>query len=196
MGTTYFRRFRMDIDLTRVSLPQPELPEDYRWLPWQTRLLQRHSLTKYNCFRSEIDSQVFPSLGDYMGCWRLMREITRQRSFLASATWLLTYAPPRLTEREWMDCGTIQGLKQSVQTGAIQNVGITPVHRGLGLGRALVLKALWGFRQARVQRVYLEVTADNEPAVNLYYSLGFQLVRTMYRSAETPPLEEPSAPVF
>jgi ribosomal protein S18 acetylase RimI-like enzyme len=52
------------------------------------------------------------------------------------------------------------------------------------------LRSLSGFRAARVRRVYLEVTADNSPAVNLYRSAGFRLMRTMYKSVE---LEEASA---
>jgi ribosomal protein S18 acetylase RimI-like enzyme len=32
--------------------------------------------------------------------------------------------------------------------------------------------------------VYLEVTGDNVPAVELYRSIGFTLVRTMYKALE------------
>jgi ribosomal protein S18 acetylase RimI-like enzyme len=78
-------------------------------------------------------------------------------------------------------------LSQSEQLGSIQNVGVVPEHRGRGLGRALVLKSLEGFALARLKRIVLEVTATNRPAVELYRSVGFHVVKTMYRSA---PLEE------
>ena len=58
---------------------------------------------------------------------------------------------------------------------------VVPEHRGQGLGRALMLQSLHGFRKAGMQRVSLEVTADNRPAVALYRSLGFRLTRTLYR---------------
>jgi ribosomal protein S18 acetylase RimI-like enzyme len=45
----------------------------------------------------------------------------------------------------------------------------------------LVLQSLHGFRQSGMQRVTLEVTADNRPAVALYRSIGFRLTRTLYR---------------
>ncbi|MFP6769566.1 MAG: GNAT family protein [Planctomycetaceae bacterium] len=48
----------------------------------------------------------------------------------------------------------------------------------------MVLKNLAGFREAGLQRVYLEVTAENLPAVQLYDSLGFRLVRTMYKAVQ------------
>jgi ribosomal protein S18 acetylase RimI-like enzyme len=38
-----------------------------------------------------------------------------------------------------------------------------------------------------MKRVVLEVTATNVAAVDLYRSLGFQIIRTMYRVA---PIEE------
>jgi ribosomal protein S18 acetylase RimI-like enzyme len=46
-----------------------------------------------------------------------------------------------------------------------------------------VLKSLEGFDLARRQRIVLEVTATNQPAVDLYRSIGFRVVRTMYRTA-------------
>ena len=185
MGMTYFRRFRMEIDFRRVPLPEPELPEGYTWAHWDSSLVDRHAAVKFESFRSEIDSQVFSCLGDIAGCQRLMHDISRQDGFLPGATWLIS-----LDVHEAMgpiDCGTIQGLAQTSSLGSIQNVGVLPEYRGLGLGRALVLKALAGFREARLRRVYLEVTADNTPAVRLYRSLGFRLARTLYKAVDVEP---------
>jgi hypothetical protein len=188
MRTAYFRRFRMEIDLQKADLRESPLPQGYSFLPWDLADLERHALVKYESFRSDLDSAVFPCLGDLAGCQRLMHEIASQQSFLPGATWLLVFHGG--VDEVPVGCGTIQGLAQGRRTGAIQNVGIVPAHRGLGLGRALLLRSLSGFRAARVRRVYLEVTADNSPAVNLYRSAGFRLMRTMYKSVE---LEEASA---
>jgi ribosomal protein S18 acetylase RimI-like enzyme len=128
-----------------------------------------------------------------------MQEIYNRDTFLANATWLIAYDPTgneRLTEGDKatgsgtptggkpVDCATIQGLAQAGSLGAIQNVGVTPAHRGRGLGRALVLKALEGFRQAEMNRVYLEVTAQNSAAIELYLSVGFRITRTVYKAVE------------
>jgi GNAT superfamily N-acetyltransferase len=182
MSKTYFRRFRMEIDLERTSIPMPSLPPAYQWLGWDPSLLVRHSQTKFESFRSEIDSRVFPCLGDRAGCYRLMQEISTRKFFLPETTWLIAFDSRAIGET--VDCGTIQGVAQSAYLGAIQNVGVIPEHRGLGLGRALVLKALAGFRQAGIPRVYLEVTAENSLAVHLYREIGFKLVRTMYKPVE------------
>jgi len=179
----------MEIDLAQLPAELPALPPGYLWLAWHPSLLQRHAAVKYHSFHDELDSRVFPCLGDYQGCQRLMQEIARQDTFLASATWLITQDAE--IHRGLLDCGTIQGLAQSRDVGAVQNVGVHPDHRGLGLGRALVLKALHGFRDAGLRRVGLEVTGENTPAVELYRSVGFRHARTMYKV-----LEAEAAPTY
>lgn len=184
MSVKYFRRFRMEFDFDRTSLSEAVLPPGYYWLPWHRRFLDRHSQVKHASFCSEIDAHVFPCLGQLQGCRKLMRDICRQSSFLPEATWLITYRFDDWSETT--DCATIQGLGKSPTLGAIQNVGVIPEHRGQGLGRALVLRALAGFRSTGLKRVYLEVTADNKQAVSLYQSIGFQLTRTLYKAVPIP----------
>ena len=179
---TYFRRFRMEIDLRQADLPEPFLPEGYLWTGWNRDLVERHAAAKYASFRDELDSQVFPCLGELPGCHRLMSEIASQSSFLPEATWLIS---ARSFEDDLIhDVGTIQGLAHTSMVGAIQNVGVVAEHRGQGLGRALVLRCLHGFRLIGIPRVSLEVTADNRHAIELYKKVGFRIVRTMYRDAE------------
>jgi hypothetical protein len=135
----YFKRYRMEIDLTTTSVPSAVLPDGYLWNEWNDADVERHALTKHRSFRDEVDSEVFPSLGEYFGCVRLMHEISQQETFLGPATWLISWCGGTSIE----DCGTIQ----------------------------------------RRKRVILEVTANNRPAVDLYRSIGFRVVRTMYRTS-------------
>lgn len=193
MGVTYYKRFRMEIILAQARLSEPVLPEGYAWVAWQQSLLERHALAKFESFRDEIDSEVFPCLGDPLSCRSLMSEIVQRATFVPQATWLISCRiAPVQSERgqsergQWEDCGTIQGLIQTGQWGAVQNVGIAPEHRGRGLGRALVLKSLAGFQEAGVSRVYLDVTARNTAAVQLYRSVGFRLARTTYKAVDRP----------
>lgn len=181
MPVTYYKRFRMEIDLERTLLAEPALPHGFAFVPWQPALLERHAAAKFESFRSEVDSDVFPCLGDRSGCLDLMSEIVQRASFIPQATWLI-HCPDDTGD----DCGTIQGVVQTGGWGAVQNVGVAPEYRGLGLGRALILQSLFGFREARVNRVYLEVTARNTPAVALYRSVGFRLARTTYKAVERP----------
>jgi GNAT superfamily N-acetyltransferase len=181
MGLTYYKRYRMEIDLCRLPA-SPELPSEYRLLAWDTRHLPAHAEAKCQSFQSEIDSNVFPCLGDYDGCLRLMTEISRKDGFLPGATWLLVQHNPDTGRHE--ACGTVQGIRDRSGLGAIQNLGIVPEHRGRGLGTALLLRALEGFRQAGLRRAFLEVTAQNDGAVRLYRRLGFRKARTVYKAVE------------
>ncbi len=182
--TQYFKRYRMELLLEVIPDPGIVLPAGYFWTEWNEADVERHALTKFRSFRDELDAEVFPCLGDYYGCLRLMNEISQQETFLGPATWLISWSDGSGPAQ---DCGTIQGMAVTDQLGSIQNIGIVPEHRGLGLGRALILKSLEGFRLARLKRVVLEVTAHNVAAVELYRSLGFRIMRTMYRVA---PVEE------
>lgn len=182
MAVTYYKRFRMEIELAQVALDVPTLSEGFAFVPWQSSLLERHAAAKFESFRAEVDADIFPSLGEIGGCRNLMSEIVQRASFVPQATWLIHCHDRGISE----DCATIQGVVQSGRWGAIQNVGVAPEYRGLGLGRAVVLRALLGFRDAGVPRVYLEVTARNTPAVALYRSVGFQLARTTYKAVERP----------
>ena len=182
MSLTYFKRYRMEMDLAGPLFPQPETPKGYSFLAWQDSLLEAHAEAKFCSFNVEIDANVFPCLGDRAGCLRLMGEISRREGFVREATWLLQYWGVGESEPEF--CGTVQGIRDEHGAGAIQNLGVTPRHRGQGLGSGLLLHALLGFREIGLRRAFLEVTAQNSGAVRLYQRLGFRRVRTVYKAAE------------
>lgn len=180
MGVMYFKRFRMEIELDRAEIAPPVLPERYRWQPWDAALVNEHADAKFRSFAAEIDANVFPCLAARDGCRRLMKEISARDGFIAEATWLLVHQPPQ-ARAEF--CGTVQGVRDE-DCGGIQNLGVTPAHRGLGLGTCLLRQALLGFRQVGLPRAYLEVTARNAGAMRLYERFGFRRVRTVYKSSE------------
>jgi ribosomal protein S18 acetylase RimI-like enzyme len=180
MSVTYFKRFRMEVDLRSRRIDPAPIPPGYRLLSWNDDYLSDHAEAKYHSFREEIDADVFTCLGEFGGCFRLMEEISQRDGFLPDATWLAVHE--RGGERA--NCGTIQGIRSSHRYGSIQNVGITPAHRGRGLGTALVRAALAGFQLAGLPFAYLEVTAQNDRAVQLYKRLGFRRSKTLYKAVE------------
>jgi ribosomal protein S18 acetylase RimI-like enzyme len=172
---TYFKRFRMEIEL-EAAPPVPALPAGYAFVAWDDALLEAHADIKFQSFHDEIDAVVFPSLGSRAGCSYLMREISRKPGFRPEATWLVA-CPGGF-------CGTVQGVRERSGLGAIQNLGVTAGHRGRGLGGALLVQALHGFRQAGLGRAFLEVTAQNDAAVRLYRRLGFRCRKTIYKAVD------------
>jgi GNAT superfamily N-acetyltransferase len=172
----------MEIELGGLDLSEPVLPAGYALLPWDASLLDAHAEAKYQSFRTEIDANVFPCLGDSDGCYRLMGEIASKDGFLPLATWLLTYSDGPGGPVEY--CGTIQGICDRQDCGAVQNLGVTPPHRGQGLGSALLTRSMDGFRRSGLARACLEVTSQNDGAIRLYQRTGFRTVRTVYKAVD------------
>lgn len=183
MAVTYFKRYRMELKLDRFNFDAAlAVPEGFRFLPWSPSLLNRHAEVKWESFRNEMDVHVFPCLGDREGCRHLMREITGRANFVPEATWLAC-RDIEFSSRV-QPCGTIQGLQTSSREGAIQNIGVHPDFRDMGLGAALMMHALRGFHSAECRFVHLEVTVQNTAAIRLYERLGFRRVETLFKIAE------------
>lgn len=192
MSVDYFKRWKLELDLRR-ELPAPALPEGFAWVAWTPSLCRAHAWVKYQSFREEMDSQVFLSLSTLGGCRRLMEDIAAHHGFVASATWLIRFEGNDI--RGPIAVATIQGIEIGGRNGSIQNVGVLQEFRGMGLGRALMLKSLQGFQAAGCRTATLEVTARNSAAVELYRTLGFRLIRTTYRPvpAKSPELRTATA---
>lgn len=69
---------------------------------------------------------------------------------------------------------TLRGI-----TGRLYSIALHPKTRGQGLGETLARAIIHHLRAERCTRIYLEVRTTNEPAINLYRRLGFNIVRTM-----------------
>ena len=146
MSHVYFKRYRMEVDLCAALPAGPLLPEGYRLVPWRRALLREHAAAKFRSFREEIDANVFPCLGEFNGCMRLMGEISKKPGFLHEATWLAQFRGP--LGGEYDVCGTIQGVRDPEGYGSIQNIGVVPEHRGIGLGAVLLTAVVAMFEGA------------------------------------------------
>ncbi|MFT5301486.1 MAG: mycothiol synthase [Mariniblastus sp.] len=182
MPVIFFKRYRMQFDLRGAQFEEVSLPDGFELRPWAPELLTAHAEAKFRSFRNELDTNVFQCLGESEGCHRLMKEISSRQGFVPEATWLVTYLDPVTGRLE--NCGTVQGIREKLDVGSIQNIGIVAGHRGKGIGSAIVINSLQGFQKAGMKIVTLEVTQKNTGAVRLYERLGFQISRTVFKSVE------------
>jgi [ribosomal protein S18]-alanine N-acetyltransferase len=187
MPAVYFKRHKMQFDLSATKLPPITELEGLRFEPWAERQLGQHSSAKWESFRHEIDATVFPCLGQRDGCRQLMRDMVGRNNFLPEATWLAleqrTSGPFGLGTKP---VGTIQGLRSNATEGAIQNIGVVPASRGQGIAKQLLARSLLGFREVGCLSVHLEVTIHNLNAIKLYESLGFVYVETVFKPGNVP----------
>lgn len=184
MTYLYVRRYRMEIPLSDwrpEATAELEASSPFRFLPWTPALLEAHAEAKYRSFVGQMDSTVFACLGDRSGCGRLMAEIVRRQGFVPEATWLAVDG--RDDSEEPRPIGTVQGIEDPRMTGLVQNLGVTPERRGQRVGELLLRKAIDGFKRVGCRVVSLEVTAANSSAVKLYRKLGFEIARTVYKTA-------------
>jgi ribosomal-protein-alanine N-acetyltransferase len=65
--------------------------------------------------------------------------------------------------------------------GHIVSVAVMPDFRKMGIGHSLVMEALSALNRLEVDECYLEVRLNNEPAINLYKKMGFEITRTIPR---------------
>lgn len=154
------------------------LPDGFAFLAWREEYLTYHADLIHQSFRDELDSLLFPVFRSEDGCRNLMEVLRFQSPFCAEASWMIRGINGPV--------GAIQGILESSWIGAIQNLAILPEHRHIGLGRALLLKAMEGFRSIGLQQVSLEVSARNENAIKLYRSVGFRSRQTFYRTITSP----------
>ena len=170
----HYKRYRME----RPPVGPPDLaplPAGYFVVPWEDRFTDIHGDVKYRAFVDEVDIALFPNLGSVTGCRLLMRAIRDCGGFCPRATWLIG-GPDGY-------CGTVQGVVNVAGVGVIQNLGVTPESRGLGLGAVLLARAMAGFALAGAVGVALDVTAENTAAVRLYRKFGFRATKTTYLAA-------------
>lgn len=67
------------------------------------------------------------------------------------------------------------------ERGGVDELLVAASHRRLGVGRRLMLLAEAHYRDMGVAGMQLSVTARNDPAVHLYESLGYAVVRRYVR---------------
>jgi hypothetical protein len=188
--SVFIKRYRMQIELAScMDWIAQELSTDptIDWLAWQPKHVGMHALVKWESFRQEMDGNVFPCLANREGCKTLMRELSSKSNFVPEATWLACLIDTHGANSLGNDplarvgVGTIQGLRVGPVHGAIQNIGVVEACRGRGIGKELIRRALRGFYLTGCRVVSLEVTTHNFRAIELYRSVGFRKIETVYK---------------
>ena len=176
----YFKRYKMEVSLRRTPICVA-IPAGYRLLPWDEHLLEAHAIAKHHSFRDELDSTRLPL--SWRGS-RLPSPDGRDRNQVGIRARGNVAGSLRTSRRFARLLCTVQGIRDQFGRGGIQNLGVTPEHRGQGVGASLLHHASARFRRLSVLSVHLEVTAKNANAIRLYRNMGFRHIKTVYKSVE------------
>jgi ribosomal-protein-alanine N-acetyltransferase len=77
-------------------------------------------------------------------------------------------------------------LHRVLDEAELRNIAVDPAHQRRGLGRALLEEAKRRLLTEGVKRIYLEVRASNQPALELYLSLGFGVLSRRQQYYQNP----------
>lgn len=165
-GYRRFSRSEMTWEPTRAR-PRPPDAGDERQRPATRDDLASLAGVHRRAYRRSLDRYLFLEVEDEeLDALRAVREILDGRwgELLDAGSWV--------AERD----GEIVGLVLTVRTddGAlIADVAVEPRLQGTGIARRLLGTAVRSVRAAGADRIYLNVTEGNRPAVRLYQGLGF-----------------------
>ena len=126
-------------------------PDDAQLLSWFS--------TEEQLRRFAGDSIAWPLTVDQLDLWRADPQIVGWSACRAA--------------RPDVIVGHAQLVRTEPTAGLLARVVVAPDRRGQGLGTALVAAALERAEQLGVRFVRLNVDRDNDPAIRLYASLGF-----------------------
>lgn len=154
----------------RVALPlpsQPEWPAGIRVRPFEVGRDEAAWL--------EVNNRAFAGHAE-QGGWTestLARRIAEP--WFDSTLFFLAFDPDGLAGFIWMKIHPAHDSERAL--GEIYVVGVDPRAQGTGLGRALAIAGLQAVHERGIDTGMLFSAADNEAALELYRSLGFEVHR-------------------
>ena len=71
-------------------------------------------------------------------------------------------------------------IERNKKRARIHMIGVKPMYRGKNLGKTILKKAISYLAKKGMHIAVLTVDSNNEPAKNLYYTLGFNVINTSF----------------
>ncbi len=171
-------RVLMTFDLSRLELcADGESTVGVRIEPWADYQHQAAAGIITLSYRDHVDSEINDQYRSLPGAHRFLYNIVQYPgcgNFFRAASYV-AFDSATGTPAGMVLCSTV-----APETGHITQLCVTPGAQGRGLGRALLGRALSGFRARGLKRVTLTVTVANATALGLYRRIGFQEVRRFF----------------
>jgi ribosomal protein S18 acetylase RimI-like enzyme len=122
---------------------------------------------------SGIDARMNELYRSSEGCRSLLTSVLRHRGCGAAIPDASTIARESLTDRA---VGFAVVTETSVRKAHLAQLAVAPDFQGRGLGRLLLNRTIERLSEMGYDRLSLMVSRDNHRALDLYRSMGFELV--------------------
>lgn len=142
------------------NLPPPVLPEDFEISRMgRDELIPARAAAQYGAFQSSAEWEKY---------------LQRYTRFAHSPVYTPELDRIVLSPDGRVSAFCINWLDEEIGIGLFEPVGAHPDFKRQGLSKALLRHALLQLKAAGMQQAIVLTNYDNEPAINLYHSVGFQ----------------------
>ena len=165
-GFNVYQRVKMVYDLKENQIPEYNLAEDYQLSNFTIDKLDEELQVVVDTFKNTIDREIFQQFSNL----DVLRDFF-YRSNMDSDR-LRIDSPIILKNGKIVGVNIVINLSDT--DSYIWIIALLPDHRGKGLGKYLMLKSHENCKQAKVDKMVLDVTIANTAAFTLYTNLGYK----------------------
>lgn len=166
-----FRRLPLGVSGPRGHVEPPSAPFVFRaWKSWN---LTEASELMQSAHVSGIDARMNELYRSSEGCRSLLTSVLRHRGCGAAILDASTVARDPGTDRA---AGFAVVTETSVRKAHLAQLAVAPEFQGRGLGRLLLTRSVERLSEMGYDGLSLMVSRDNHRALDLYRSMGFELV--------------------
>ncbi len=174
-GFEPFMRHYLELDLDSYT---PANSDRYagKVVPWNPSHLQALALVANQSYRNEIDAVICDDYASEASCEAYLRSLVENPGcgiFQASSSFVGL-------DGMLNPCGFILTSRISNFSAMISQISVDPANRGLGIGSALMRRALTRLKSEGYETVRLTVTQQNRRACEWYLRLGFRIRRDFH----------------
>jgi len=159
----------------RPSAPRAaSLPEKVVLRPWEDSYFQPMAALIVDAYRGHVDSRINDQYSTSAGSLRFLKNIV---IFPGCGVFLAETSLVAVEEGTERLLGAALTSRVAAGVAHVTQVCVAPARQGQGLGRALMEAVLARLGAGGYRGVSLTVTAENKPAIELYYKLGFRVIK-------------------
>ena len=175
-----FMEMELDAEAEERLKPATALPANLELRAWRESDFPAAGRLISIAYQGHLDSRINDQYQTTAGSLRFLHNIVRFPGcgiFDAQSSRVLV-DPQNAQSGQEEIAGMLLCSRVGEDTAHVTQICVAPAYRRQGLGSVLMYESVRLLRQARFAALTLTVTAENDPAIELYRSLGFRTRHT------------------